>query len=157
MESTTNIIQSPQTVQILQYDESMSLYEFIRDNSPWNSGILSRTGVSRLQCHLSDCIQDVQDVVLNLVRIVLQKYEYVNTILGIYMNYYRNGSDYCPRHQHRGTKQIIISLGCNRPLNINGRNYPIQSGFCISFGEEYHSLNKCSVNEGRISIAIFYI
>lgn len=157
MASTVNINQSPQTVQILQYDESMSLYIFIRDNSPWNSGILSRTGVSRLQCHLSDCIQAVQYVVLSLVRTAVQKYGDVTAILGVYMNYYRNGNDYCPRHQHRGTKQIIISLGCNRPLTIAGRNYPVPSGFCISFGEEYHSLNKCLVNEGRISIAIFYV
>jgi len=31
-------------------------------------------------------------------------------ILGVYFNLYRDGTDFCPRHRHLDTQQLIISL-----------------------------------------------
>lgn len=84
---------STEIKEILPIDISMVYYNFIKDNVTWNSGVLSNFGISRLQCDLSLCIQEVKDVVNNIVISTLCNYQNVHTILGIYLNYYRNGKN----------------------------------------------------------------
>ncbi len=43
----------------------------------------------------------------------------------IYLNYYKNGTDFCPGHSHRGSRQVVISLGTTRVLKVGKKDYAI--------------------------------
>jgi len=78
-------------------------------------------------------------------------------ILSVYFNYYQNGDNYCPKHQHLGIKQIIISLGSSRNLYVNNNKYNLTDGSIFLFGSEYHEIKKQkNITNPRISIVIFY-
>lgn len=77
------------------------------------------------------------------------------TVLGVYINYYRDGNDHAPTHSHYKQKQCIISLGATRTLIIGSKEYQMKNGDIACFGSGSHSVPKSDCTEGRISIAIF--
>src|SRR5436190_812350 len=117
-----------------------ALFQYFQLNIPWHSGVTTRNGsISRLQCSSEECNQEVNDVLKNLITKIFNDIGSTNSmILGIYLNYYRDGSDYCPKHRHLGTKQAIISLGSDRNLTVGSNNYNLESGSLIFFGSDYH-------------------
>jgi hypothetical protein len=79
-------------------------------------------------------------------------------ILGVYINYYRDGNDWTPNHSHPKQVQLIISLGATRTLTIGKKDYLMESGDVAIFGSSIHGIRKePEVKEGRISIATFML
>ena len=133
-------------------------YEYLRDNIQWEQGILSRSGPTRLAKSLD--LED-DDVVRTLVTTGLSGLSKgknkVSTlaILGVYLNNYVTGEMYTPNHSHKGTSQIIISLGGTRTLNVGSKNFQMANGDVAIFGSCIHGIPKEDTKEGRISIAMF--
>lgn len=141
--------------------QSRNIYGILKENVPWNEGVKTRNGsISRMQCHVSECDLKIQEFLNDLMVKTLKLHvKDKTTIVSIYLNYYRDNSDYCPKHRHTDTKQMILSLGCTRKINIDGLDYTINSGDLIFFDDEVHSIPKSKIlkEEGRISIAVFYV
>ena len=142
-------------------EEAEQIYRILKKHVPWNEGVKTRYGkTSRLQCSLDDCQLKIRLPLTNIISKILDR----NVVLGIYLNYYRNGNDYCPKHKHTDTKQMIISLGSTRVMKINNVDYEINSGDVVLFDDEEHSIDRIKEDgesrecmEGRISIAVFYV
>jgi hypothetical protein len=81
----------------------------------------------------------------------------VYLIQGIYLNYYENGDHHTPNHSHKGTHQLVISLGQTRTLNVGGKDYSMENGDAIIFGGSVHGVPKDNSVNGRISIATFMV
>ena len=141
---------------------SINYLNLIRDSSPWSEGIKSRNGISRLQCQYHILPDYIKEIILDLVNEAFTQLNFTrdeNNGIGIdsiYLNYYRDGNDFCPKHQHLGTKQLLISLGSERNLYINNKVYKLESGSVIIFGEEFHQIKKEENIGERISIVVFY-
>ena len=65
---------------------------------------------------------------------------------------------YTPNHSHKGSHQLVISLGGKRTLTIGKKKFPMKNGDAIIFGGSTHGIPKePNAQEGRISIATFMI
>lgn len=151
--------------QTLNYDESIYLRNFLIDNVQWGDGIKTRYGnFTRYQSHLVSCCDVVQhEVIKALEKGLSQVCLSFDTIEveGIYLNYYRDGKDYCPNHKHNDSKQMILSLGAVRKLNIRinekMEHFQLQSGSVLFFGDQEHGMtSQQSINESRISVVLFF-
>lgn len=79
-------------------------------------------------------------------------------ITGIYLNYYENETMWTPNHSHKGSHQLVISLGDSRILQVGKKEYDMINGSAIMFGSTIHGVPKMSMfKNGRISIATFMI
>ena len=78
-------------------------------------------------------------------------------VLGLYLNRYRNGEEWTPNHSHKGTKQIVVSFGAMRVLDVGKRQFQMENGDAIIFGSAVHGVPKCIQPETRISLAAFLI
>lgn len=89
---------------------ALHVFESLKNSSMWNDGIKSRYGISRKQCHYDILPEYLQSLILELVNIAFTELNFIRDenngigILSIYLNYYRNGDDFCPKHRHLGTK-----------------------------------------------------
>ena len=92
------------------------------------------------------------DDILNQVFIKLNLHNQYQ-ILGIYLNYYKDGNHYTPSHSHKGMTQLVVSLGTSRTLKVGFKDYRLNNGDAIVFGSSTHSIPQENTNEGRISIA----
>ena len=131
----------------------------LKQKVPWNSGVTTRYGTtSRKQANLEICDEKLQKFVMdNIIQLFNCKYEDGNVgILDVYLNYYRDGSDFCPKHRHMGTKQMILSLGDERTLIVGNTHHLLKNGSVIFFGDEYHEIKRDNSGE-RISIVVFYL
>ncbi len=139
-------------------------YVYLRDAIPWEQGVKSRkTGFTRLAKPLDPGDNKVVDDILTeaLTKLnLVDKYD----ILGIYLNYYQDGTHHTPAHSHQGMTQLIVSLGAIRTLRVGNKNYFLGNGDVIIFGSSTHSvppepslLNTSPQFDttGRISIATF--
>ena len=142
--------------------DSDSIYTYLKTNVPWVDGIKNRKKlITRLAYAGGNSVLDTY--IENLIITALQKIhnleeskdcEYL--LLGTYINYYRDGNDYLPKHSHPGTLQFIISLGTTRVLTVGSKSYSLQSGDCMLFGSSSHGIVQDStITDGRISIACF--
>lgn len=140
----------------LDQQACLDTYAWLRDNVQWVDGIRSRSGPTR-KAHSVDWESDVFEVISPLVVSAMFDCGLTNvTISDIYINYYRDGDDWTPTHSHKGTTQVIISLGADRVLNIGSKSYILSNGDVAMFGASVHGVPKdLSVVDGRISIAIF--
>lgn len=93
------------------------------------------------------------DDLINITLSELTQTEYV--IHGIYLNFYENGTHYSPNHSHKGTHQLVISLGETRTLKVANKDYVMDNGDAIIFGSSIHGVPKDNTVNGRISIATF--
>lgn len=64
---------------------------------------------------------------------------------------------YTPNHSHRGTHQLVLSLGGERTLNVGKTEYVMRGGDAIIFGSSVHGVKKEPGAEPRISIATFMV
>ena len=138
-------------------DTALMAYDYFENNIQWEDGVRTRTGgVTRKAKPMNLGDDDLLD---NLIFNVLNKIGIQQVfIVGIYLNYYRDGNDYTPTHSHPGMKQVVISLGTSRVLTMGKGQYTMNNGDVIIFGSSQHGVPKdpmCS--EGRISIALFLL
>lgn len=140
---------------LIDPDKSTQIYAYLRDNIQWEEGVRSRSGFTRLAKSLAPGENDLVDqVLLEAFKKLdlIDKYQ----ILGIYLNYYQDGTHHTPSHSHKGLTQLIISLGATRTLKVGAKNYRLSNGDVIIFGSSVHSVPpEDNVTEGRISIATF--
>jgi len=133
-----------------------NFFQVLRDTIQWEEGIRSRYGPTRKAKSLAPGMNTLVDSIITSVLTELG-FKCI-AMLGIYLNYYRDGQDYTPRHRHPGTRQLVISLGATRRLTVESTNYNLNSGDVIVFGSQLHGVPKdASCHQGRISIAIFVI
>lgn len=130
------------------------LLEILKNDIQWEDGVRSRYGFTRKAKAID--IEEFPQLHI-LISNVLKKMTSQNyAIYGVYLNYYENGRMYTPNHSHKGTQQLVISLGAARTLNLGKRSYHMQNGDAIIFGSSVHGVPKePQVTEGRISIATF--
>lgn len=145
----------------LSEDVCTYYYEFLSQTVEWKEGVRSKNGFTRkafqvttdsplfqeLTCFIDAAYTKLKDVYNDCVH----SYD----LLGIYLNYYENGEMWTPNHTHRGTQQLVISLGNPRTLILGPNRYTLSNGDVILFGSSIHGVPKEDVNTGRISIATF--
>lgn len=137
----------------IEGDEASALYEFLKDNIIWGEGIRSKKGFTRKASPLR--FGDIECVDMAIVKALSQLTDKSYKISFIYLNYYENGKMWCPNHTHTGTHQLVISLGCERILNVNKKQFPMSNGDAIIFGTALHGVPPDESTSGRISIATF--
>lgn len=168
--------------QALDRDLSLGTFEYLRLNVPWQEGIRSRSGFTRLAYPIDpDGDSDVEVTVRSLIDAVMSERRrrsrmprestsevdhevavmsrlgHVATVHGVYLNYLVNGDHYVPAHTHAGSVQLVISLGAHRTLTVGRTDYRLQSGDAIVFGSSSHGVRKEPGAGGRISIACFML
>lgn len=131
-----------------------NVFDYLRDNIRWIDGVKSKKGFTRKACPMRFGDDHILDVTISDVfeklKIPIEKLQF------IYLNYYRDGDDWCPNHTHPGTQQVIISLGATRTLRVGTKDYPLNHGDVIVFGASLHGVVKDpQCKEGRIAIAMF--
>ena len=130
-------------------------YNTLVNNVKWEDGIKSRRhGFTRKAKPVS---MGENEHVDEIFKFVFDNIEYKPSIcFGLYLNYYRDGNDFTPNHSHKGTKQIVISLGETRILKVGKKEYKLDSGDVVVFGSSIHGVPKdTNITKGRISIAAF--
>lgn len=135
-------------------DLADQLYLFLKHNIVWEDGVKSKQGFTRKAKALSfGDISEIDDVIVT----VLSKITTTNYIInGIYLNYYENETMFTPSHSHKGTHQLVISLGDSRILTVAKKEYDMINGSAIIFGSAIHSVPRTNMpKNGRISIATF--
>lgn len=76
--------------------------------------------------------------------------------MGICINYYVDGTMYAPNHSHKGSHQLVLSLGVTRTLTVCKKEFAMNNGSSIIFGGSIDGVSKEPlVSTGRISIAAF--
>jgi hypothetical protein len=150
--------------EIFDSNTAKDTYKYLKKNIKWEEGIYSKREkqTSRLAYHHNPESDSTVDIYIqNLVSVAINEYGKLNNLsvvpyYGVYINYYRDGNDFCPNHSHKDTKQLVLSFGAVRPLTIGKKEYELQSGDAIAFGSSIHGIPKDSnITRGRISIAIF--
>lgn len=136
----------------LPEEQAWNYYYTLLNNFQWTDGIKN----TRKACHYKIGTWDLLDeLIYNSIKQLYDQSEH-EIILGIYMNYYRDGNDYTPSHTHPKQKQVIISLGATRILQIGSKEYKMKNGDIACFGSSSHGIAKDPLcKDGRISIAIF--
>ncbi len=145
--------------QILDKDEANMLLNKLITDVNWEEHIKTRDGkCTRLQQYINFCPKNIQEMLLHTLNKIISSSNLGNiNVLSIYLNYYRDGKDWCPKHKHEGTKQIVLSLGSARHLYIENKKYKLCPGSVIFFENEYHWMySENNVQNPRISIVFFY-
>jgi hypothetical protein len=129
---------------------------------PWQEGIRSKNGFTRLEHNLDLCSR-LGEEILALIREILREMKRANpavpnyAIFGVYVNYYRDGDMYTPNHSHKGTHQLVLSFGATRTLNIGKKSFLMENGDAILFGSTIHGVPREKTDGGRISVATFMV
>lgn len=141
---------------VLENQQARDLYKRLKHEIKWHDGIRSKSGFTR-KAYAVDNEEPIAFIINQYIAEVLIKMNKTNyTILGVYLNYYENGDMWTPRHTHKDTHQLVISLGCDRTLQVGKRDYIMRNGDAIIFGSSIHGVAKdASVKKARISIATF--
>lgn len=141
---------------IVENKEALSIFELLKQSIEWKDGIKTRNnGFTRKAVSIS---LDEYPLITDLVIKVLKEITDINyLLLGIYINYYENGNMYTPNHSHKGSHQLVISLGGERTLIIGKKNYRMKNGDAVIFGSSIHGVPKEQNANERISIATFMI
>ena len=136
--------------------KALHLYKLLKDSISWEDGIRSRNGFTRKAKYIQPGANPDIDEVIAIALSQITDVTYCVT--GIYLNYYETGEMYTPNHSHKGTHQLIVSLGGKRTLAIGKRKFPMENGDAIIFGASTHGVPKePNIQEGRISIATFMV
>ena len=139
--------------EVINPDVATNLYNLLKWNIEWQDGVRSRSGFTRKAKPLYYGQMKEIDDIIDIALISLTDVQY--DVEGIYLNYYENGVSWCPSHSHKGTHQLVISLGETRTLKVGTKNYDISNGDAIIFGSSAHGVPKDDTVNGRISIATF--
>lgn len=139
---------------MIEEDEATTIFNHLRCNIQWEEGIRSKSGPTRKAKSMDFGIDDILDYII--IKILAKLDVDTSSVRGIYLNYYRTGSDWTPNHSHPGMKQVVISLGADRVLTMGSKNYVMSNGDVIVFGSSIHGVPKDpNCTQGRISIALF--
>lgn len=134
--------------------EALELMKCCADNLEWVEGVRSKNGFTRLASTFQPGENEKLDSAIARAFSVCDMEK--TTLLGIYVNLYRDGNDYTPNHRHPKQKQVVISLGETRTLVVGSKSYELKSGDVIVFGSSVHGIPKEPERKGmRISIATF--
>ena len=138
---------------LIDTQKADQLYEYLKNNIEWEEGIRSKKGFTRLAKALDlGCNEQIDNIIAEVFSLL--DIDYI--IDGIYLNYYKDGTHFTPSHAHKGTVQLIISLGATRTLDVGKKKFEMSSGDVIIFGGSAHGVPKdISCKSGRISIATF--
>lgn len=140
---------------VINSDNATELFNLLKYNIEWEDGIKSKSGFTRKAKPLNyGDIKEIDDAI-DIALMSLTDIPYV--IQGIYLNYYENGNHWTPSHSHKGTHQLVISLGETRTLKVGTKSYDMDNGSAIIFGSSSHSVPKDNSINSRISIATFMI
>lgn len=156
MESHRKICKTVFKKSVIDDETSTSLYNMLKNTIEWEDGIRSIKGYTRKAKSLN--IGDIPEVdeVITLALSALTTVSY--RVDHIYLNYYETNEMWTPSHTHKGTHQLIISLGDSRTLTINKTNYFMENGDVVIFGSAAHGIPKQETpSKGRISIATFMV
>jgi len=170
-----SLLEHPHVIKnAIQEELSWSLFEVLRKEMPWEDGIKTRFGGFTRKAVTVGRDTEMFDYLMVFIGHLIENN---GNLLGFYVNYYETGEMWTPNHKHKGTNQLVISLGNRRTLNICTRNctgfnskgnykpcsnkcqtgYPLDSGDAILFGEQTHGVPKELDVGPRISIATFSI
>lgn len=142
---------------VLDNDISNYLFQDLKTSINWQAGIKSKKGFTR-KAYVVSCNDKLFQELIPYVQECLNKLTKQSyAILGLYLNFYENGEMYTPNHCHKGTHQLVISLGNTRTLIVGKKEYIMNNGDAILFGSTIHGVPKEKTNLGRISIATFMI
>jgi hypothetical protein len=146
---------------MIDKDEAMAMFVYLKENITWEEGIQTRRGKhTRLACGYSPGTDRIIDNLLLKMNSTIPS-ECVGKckLVGVYLNYQRNGKEYTPTHFHEGGFQQVICLGpAKRVFTISSKNYTVGNGDVVVFGAQKHGLPKdTECEEERISIATFYV
>lgn len=134
--------------------ESSQLMQWCIDNLVWTEGVRSRKGFTRLASSFQPGEYEIMDMTIAKAFSLCGMEG--TTLLGIYVNLYRDGNDFTPNHSHPKQKQVVISLGETRTLTVGKKNYELCSGDVVVFGSSIHGIPKQPEKKcARISIATF--
>ena len=112
-------------------DQANAYYTYLLNNLTWQEGVQSRKGFTRLAAPLNlNDDEYLQDLVCRVASVVIPSEYGLMLPLGLYINLYRSGLDFCPRHSHPGQCQFIISLGATRTLQVSKQDYPMS--YCLN-------------------------
>jgi hypothetical protein len=136
------------------------LYLYLKDNITWEEGVRSYKGFTRLAKSFSPI--ELDNILFYYFPDI---YQSINNAINthcirkqktfVYLNYYTDGTHWCPNHIHKGTTQLIVSLGETRTLKIGNKNYSSANSDIIIFGASSHGVIPENTTKGRIAIAIF--
>lgn len=144
---------------VIDRETSLASYTTLRDTIAWEDSITGKLGYTRKAKPMRLGDNEVVDL---LIATAISALGLDSATVGfVYLNYYRDGNDYCPNHTHKreGTNQVVISLGATRTLKMATKDYEVASGDVAMFGPStLHGVAKqTEIKEGRISIACFLI
>jgi hypothetical protein len=139
---------------VINPESASAAYEYLSRNIDWDDGVRSRRGFTRKAKMWTDELSEKHAIVDNIIATVMNELG-VSFYFGVYLNYYRDGNDYTPSHSHKGTLQLIISLGASRILKVGQKDYVTENGDVTVFGSSSHGVPKSEDSTGRISIAVF--
>ncbi|CAH6418228.1 Hypothetical protein HVR_LOCUS96 [uncultured virus] len=152
--SFSNRVYTQYYPKVIDDNEAHALYQYLETNIEWEDGVPSKSGFTRKGKPMRLGMDMVLDkgIIDALSKIgIVDGYAY-----GIYLNYYRDGNDWTPNHTHPGMKQVVISLGAIRTLNVAKKTYAMNNGDIVIFGSAIHGVPKDpNCKQGRISIALF--
>lgn len=140
---------------VITSDEADDLYSKIMEITEWEEGIRSKKGFTRKAKAISSYDKEYSFVWDAVDKILNEMSTTPYLLNGIYLNYYENGEMWTPNHSHKGTHQLVISLGQARKLIVGKKEYPMKNGDAILFGSTIHGVPKDDSTQGRISIATF--
>src|SRR3989337_3037971 len=117
-------------------DENIAdyLFNYLAQEVKWVEGIRSRNGFTRKAHMVSKDTVLFEELIPYVNNALGQLTETKYNILGLYLNYYENGNMYTPNHSHKGTHQLVISLGTTRVLDVGKKHYNMGNGDAIIFG-----------------------
>ena len=139
---------------LIDEKECNTTFDHLVKTIQWEDGIRSKKGFTRFAKAMSFG-QDKQ--VDSLIERALEPLHKDWIILGIYLNYYLDGSNWTPAHSHPKQTQLIISLGATRTLKVGTKDYKMSNGDVIVFGSSTHSIPIEDTKDARISIATFMV
>lgn len=143
------------TKQVLDDKYALSLYNFLKKNIEWEEGVRSKKGFTRKAKMLSVGDLPEVDEAVAISLSVLTKINY--DVNFYYLNYYEDGNMWTPNHSHKGTHQLVISLGETRTLEVAKKSYKMENGDAVIFGSAIHGVPKDNSKNGRITIATFMV
>ena len=146
----------------LNETQCIKLFNYLKENVEWEEGVRSNKGFTRLARALSveefgEILCEISPSVYEVIFNNINKYSLRKECIGVYLNYYKDGTQWCPNHTHKGTTQMIISLGATRTLKVGSKEYLSKNGDIIIFGASSHGIVKEACEDGRISIALFLV
>lgn len=143
---------------VFDSDECVAMYEYLKENISWDDGIPSRIhGFTRKAKTLSISVDSsIKNFVCRAIGACNHPQLLIDNVLGVYLNYQRDGNDYTPNHSHKNSIQLVIAFGATREFIIGSKKYMMESGDVIVFGSSIHGVPKNpEIKDGRISIATF--